>query len=93
MEEENEKIIAHVVWQDWAHHIEATHVENIGGWWVFNPVDVDKNWPHNGKQLVLMMTAEQLELLRGQTIENSRPPITPQPIPDIPPPAPMPAEE
>ena len=93
MEEEREEIVAHIVWQDWAHHVEASPIENIGGWQVFNPEEISENWPYNGKQLVLKMTKEQLTLLRDQAKNVTAPAITPQPIPNIPPPAPIAPEE
>lgn len=93
MGEEKEEIIAHVVWQDWAHHIESNPLENIGGWQVYNPEQINEAWPYNGKQLVLKMTGEQLGLLREQATKVATPSINPQPIPNIPPPAPIAPEE
>jgi hypothetical protein len=70
-----------VVHQDYAHHVDAEPLRDVGAWRVF-PLDaISGRWPGNGVQLVLTLRAEQVDQL-----DPTERPIEPRELPEPPPP-------
>jgi hypothetical protein len=46
------------------HHCQATPIEQVGRWHIYNVADVPADWPGNGVRLAVTMSAEQVEWLR-----------------------------